>query len=65
MPMTARRRRFELVARRELGLCPEFFEVKRYRVTVERRKNKYDRMISLSEAVVVVKIGDQQEHVGQ
>ncbi|WP_295079091.1 citramalate synthase [Tabrizicola sp.] len=49
---------FELVARRELGLCPEFFEVKRYRVTVERRKNKYDRMISLSEAVVVVKIGD-------
>ncbi len=51
---------FELVARRELGLCPEFFEVKRYRVTVERRKNKYDRMISLSEAVVVVKIGVQK-----
>ncbi|OZA08279.1 MAG: citramalate synthase [Rhodobacterales bacterium 17-64-5] len=49
---------FELVARRELGLCPVFFEVKRYRVTVERRKNKYDRMVSLSEAVVVVKIGD-------
>jgi 2-isopropylmalate synthase len=49
---------FELVARRELGLCPEFFEVKRYRVTVERRKNKYNRMISLSEAVVVVKIGE-------
>jgi 2-isopropylmalate synthase len=51
---------FELVARRELGLCPEFFEVKRYRVTVERRKNKYDRMISLSEAVVVVKIGERK-----
>ncbi|WP_333814915.1 citramalate synthase [Tabrizicola sp.] len=51
---------FELVARRELGLCPEYFEVKRYRVTVERRKNKYDRMISLSEAVVVVKIGEQK-----
>ncbi len=49
---------FELVARRALGLCPEYFEVKRYRVTVERRKNRYDRMISLSEAVVVVKIGD-------
>ncbi len=48
---------FELVARRELGLNPVFFEVKRYRVTVERRKNKYDRMISLSEAVVVVKVG--------
>ncbi|MFN4130080.1 MAG: alpha-isopropylmalate synthase regulatory domain-containing protein, partial [Paracoccaceae bacterium] len=48
---------FELLARRALGQCPEFFEVKRYRVTVERRKNKYDRMVSLSEAVVVVKIG--------
>ena len=51
---------FELLARRELGLCPEFFEVKRYRVTVERRKNKADQMISLSEAVVVVKIGEQK-----
>jgi len=49
---------FELVARAELGLLPEFFEVKRYRVTVERRKNKYNRMVSLSEAVVVVKIGE-------
>jgi 2-isopropylmalate synthase len=49
---------FELLARRELGLCPAFFEVKRYRVTVERRKNKYDKMISLSEAVVVVKVGE-------
>ena len=37
---------------------PQFFEVKRYRVTVERRKNRYDRMVSVSEAVVVVKIGD-------
>jgi 2-isopropylmalate synthase len=51
---------FELVARAELGLLPTFFEVKRYRVTVERRKNKYDRMISLSEAVVVVKIGERK-----
>ncbi len=51
---------FELLARRELGLLPRFFEVKRYRVTVERRKNKYDRMVSLSEAVVVVKIGDRK-----
>ncbi len=49
---------FELLARAELGLLPRFFEVKRYRVTVERRKNKYDRMVSLSEAVVVVKIGE-------
>ena len=52
---------FELLARRALGLMPVFFEVKRYKVTVERRKNKYDRMVSLSEAVVVVKIGDEKK----
>ncbi len=51
---------FELVARAELGLLPRFFEVKRYRVTVERRKNKYGRMVSLSEAVVVVKVGGRK-----
>jgi len=52
---------FEILARRTLGLLPTFFEVKRYKVTVERRKNKYDRMVSLSEAVVVVKIGDEKK----
>ncbi|MDG1737391.1 MAG: citramalate synthase [Paracoccaceae bacterium] len=52
---------FELLARRELGLLPEFFEVKRYKVTVERRKNKYNKMISLSEAVVVVKINGEKK----
>ena len=51
---------FELVARAELGLLPTFFEVKRYKVTVERRKNKYNKMVSLSEAVVVVKIGERK-----
>lgn len=52
---------FELLARDELGMLPEFFEVKRYRVTVERRKNKYDRMVSLSEAVVVVKVDGEKK----
>jgi 2-isopropylmalate synthase len=52
---------FELIARDELGQLPHFFEVKRYRVTVERRKNKYDRMVSLSEAVVVIKIGGEKK----
>ncbi|WP_372572865.1 citramalate synthase [Ruegeria jejuensis] len=51
---------FELLARQELGLLPELFEVKRYKVTVERRKNKYNRMISLSEAVVVVKVDGEK-----
>lgn len=51
---------FELLARGELGLLPEFFEVKRYKVTVERRKNKYNKMVSLSEAVVVAKVDGQK-----
>jgi 2-isopropylmalate synthase len=52
---------FELLARDALGQMPQFFEVKRYRVTVERRKNKYNQMVSLSEAVVVVKVGDEKK----
>lgn len=52
---------FELIARNVLGMTPSFFEVKRYRVTVERRKNKYNQMVSLSEAVVVMKIGDEKK----
>ena len=51
---------FELLARAALGQMPDLFEVKRYRVTVERRKNKYDRMVSLSEAVVVVKVDGEK-----
>ena len=51
---------FELLARAELGQLPEYFEVKRYKVTVERRKNKYNRMVSLSEAVVVVKVDGEK-----
>ena len=47
---------FELLAREELQQLPEFFEVKRYKVTVERRRNRHNRMVSLSEAVVVVKV---------
>ena len=52
---------FELLARRELGQLPHFFEVKRYKVTVERRKNKRDQMVNLSEAVIVVKIGGDKK----
>ncbi|OOY30764.1 citramalate synthase [Thioclava sp. F36-6] len=51
---------FELLARAELGQLPKFFEVKRYKVTVERRKNRYDKMVSISEAVVVVKVGGKK-----
>ncbi len=52
---------FELLARRVLGRVPAFFEVKRYKVTVERRKNRHDQMRSYSEAVVVVKVGGEKK----
>ncbi len=52
---------FELLARRELGLLPEFFEVQRYRVSVERRRDKHNEMKTLSEAVVVVQLGGEKK----
>ncbi|MEO0633041.1 MAG: citramalate synthase [Pseudomonadota bacterium] len=52
---------FELLARAELGLLPDFFEVKRYRVSIERRKNKRNEMVSLSEAVVVLKVDGKKK----
>lgn len=52
---------FELLARDELGLLADFFEVKRYKVTVERRRNKRNQMVSLSEAVVVLKVDGEKK----
>ena len=51
---------FELVARRMLGRMPRFFEVTRYRVSVERRTDPQGRRQTLSEAVVVVRIGRER-----
>ncbi len=48
---------FELVARQMLGRLPKYFQVERYRVNVERRRNEQGRMFTVSEAVVVVSIG--------
>ena len=47
---------FDLLAREVLGKMPRFFEIERYRVTVERRQNALKQMITVSEAVVVAKI---------
>ena len=44
---------FELLARKELGLLPRFFDVERYRVMVEKRINARGDAITVSEAVVV------------
>jgi 2-isopropylmalate synthase len=51
---------FEILARRMLGVMPEFFEVERYRVMVERRVNAKGRMVTVSEAVVVARFGTER-----
>jgi 2-isopropylmalate synthase len=47
---------FELLARRILGQVPEYFEVERFRVDVERRHNAQGELVSVAEAVVKVNI---------
>lgn len=51
---------FEILARRVLGILPSFFEIMRYRVTVERTKVPGKGRMTLSEAVVAVNIGGQK-----
>ncbi|AJE47208.1 citramalate synthase [Celeribacter indicus] len=51
---------FELEARRELGLMPGFFEVERYRATVERRRDARGNPVHLSEVTVVVNIAGER-----
>ncbi|MFG6594061.1 citramalate synthase [Sulfitobacter sp. 1A13368] len=51
---------FELLARDVMGQLPHLFEVERYRVTVERRRNAEGRMVSLSEAVVVIDVDGEK-----
>ncbi|SFM24510.1 citramalate synthase [Shimia aestuarii] len=47
---------FELLAREELGLRERFFEVERYRVISERRRNARGHLVVESEAVVTVQL---------
>ncbi|MEO0977348.1 MAG: citramalate synthase [Pseudomonadota bacterium] len=47
---------FELLARRELGEVPRYFEVSSFKVMVERRFNAIGDLITVSEAVVKVDI---------
>ena len=49
---------FELLARAELGLAPEFFDVERYRVISERRRNARGEIVVESEAVVTISMRD-------
>ena len=45
---------FELLARREMGLATTYFEVERYRVISERRRNAKGEIVVESEAVVTL-----------
>jgi 2-isopropylmalate synthase len=47
---------FELLARRALGQVPDYFEVERFRVDVERRHNAEGVLVTVSEAIVKVRI---------
>jgi len=51
---------FELLARRFLGQVPKFFEVDRYRVSVERRDDPNHGVVTVSEAVVVVYVDGER-----
>jgi 2-isopropylmalate synthase len=52
---------FELVARGILGTLPNYFDVERYRVISERRRNAKGRIVVESEAMVTVRYPDGVE----
>ena len=49
---------FELLARRLLGKVPHYFAVEKFDVNVEQRINAKGERVSVSQAVVKVKVGD-------
>jgi 2-isopropylmalate synthase len=50
---------FYLLARRVLGEVPDFFQVERFKVNVERRYNAIGELVTFSEAIVKVKVGEE------
>ena len=50
---------FYLLARRIMGEVPAYFEVERFKVNVERRYNALGDLVTFSEAIVKVKVGDE------
>src|SRR5262252_3764216 len=53
---------FELLARRALGQVPNYFDVESFRVMVERRHNALGDLVTVSEAVVRLKVGEEVFH---
>jgi 2-isopropylmalate synthase len=52
---------FHLLALEFLGQKPKFFDIERYRVTVEHRHNARNELITVSEAVVVATIDGERK----
>ena len=50
---------FELLARRVLGRVPDYFDVEKFDVSVEQRENAVGRRVTVSLAVVKVKVGGE------
>ncbi len=50
---------FALLARRMLGKVPDYFDVERFHVSVERRYNAKGELITVAEATVKVRIGGE------
>jgi 2-isopropylmalate synthase len=50
---------FYLLAQRLLGRVPEFFRVERFKVNVERRYNADGDLVTFSEAIVKVRVGEK------
>jgi 2-isopropylmalate synthase len=50
---------FELLARRVLGRVPDYFTVEKFDVSVEQRVNAIGERVTVSMAVVKVKVGDE------
>jgi 2-isopropylmalate synthase len=51
---------FELLARRMLGTVPDYFSVEKFDVTVEHRINAKGKPVTVSLAVVKVKVGNEE-----
>jgi 2-isopropylmalate synthase len=50
---------FYVLARRVLGEVPAFFDVERFSVNVERRFNAVGELVTVAEAIVKVRVGDE------
>jgi 2-isopropylmalate synthase len=50
---------FYVLVKRVLGEVPTFFEVERFKVNVERRYNAVGELVTVAEAIVKVKVGDE------